>query len=230
MSAPEHAFAGRERAQRSLFARRVVMSVLGVAICGISVGMFKFAAFGVDPFQTLMSGLDAAIPLRFGTLYVCVNLALLLFALIFDRRKIGIATFLNLFFLGYLVEFSQNLCEKLMPAPTVWVRICVFVFAIVILCLSSSLYFTADLGVSPYDALALVWSQRQKKLRFALCRVVCDLCCVILGSVLLLQSGAGLSGLLRSVGAGTVITAFFMGPLIQVFNRFVSRPLLGIKL
>ena len=50
--------------------KRILMSVFGVALCGISVGMFKFAALGVDPFQSLMSGLDAVIPIRFGTLYV----------------------------------------------------------------------------------------------------------------------------------------------------------------
>lgn len=64
------------------------MSVFGVALCGVSVGMFKFAALGVNPFQSLMSGLDAVIPIRFGTLYVIVNAVLLLFALIFDRKKI----------------------------------------------------------------------------------------------------------------------------------------------
>ncbi len=35
--------------------RRIVMSALGVVICGISVGMFKHASLGVDPFQSLMS-------------------------------------------------------------------------------------------------------------------------------------------------------------------------------
>ncbi len=47
-----------------------------------------------------MSGLDAVIPIRFGTLYVIVNLILLGFALVFDRRKIGLATVINLFLLG----------------------------------------------------------------------------------------------------------------------------------
>ena len=56
-----------------------MMSIFGVVICGLSVGMFKHAAFGVDPFQALMSGLDAVIPVRFGTLYVIVNLLLLAF-------------------------------------------------------------------------------------------------------------------------------------------------------
>ena len=56
--------------------KRILMSALGVVICGISVGMFKHAALGVDPFQSLMSGLDAVIPIRFGTLYVIANLIL----------------------------------------------------------------------------------------------------------------------------------------------------------
>ena len=142
--------------------KRIIMSVLGVVICGISVGMFKFAALGIDPFQSLMSGLDAVIPIRFGTLYIIVNVVLLLFALIFDRKKIGIATFINLFLLGYIVEFSQGLCERLMPDAPLWLRVVILLIAIVILCLSSALYFTADLGVSTYDAVALVWSQKQR--------------------------------------------------------------------
>ena len=49
--------------------RRIMMSILGVVICGASVGIFKIAALGVDPFQTMMSGLDKLIPIPFGTLY-----------------------------------------------------------------------------------------------------------------------------------------------------------------
>ena len=92
------------------------MSVLGVVLCGISVGFFKLAAFGVDPFQSLMSGIDKLIPLSFGILYVIVNALLLIFALVFDRHYIGIATFINLFLLGYIVEFTQWLLCLIFPA------------------------------------------------------------------------------------------------------------------
>ena len=207
--------------------KRILMSVFGVVLCGVSVGMFKFAALGVDPFQSLMSGLDAVIPIRFGTLYVIVNAVLLLFALIFDRKKIGIATFINLFLLGYIVEFSQGLCEKLMPNASLWLRVVILLIAIVILCLSSALYFTADLGVSTYDAVALVWSQRQSKIKFAYCRVICDFICVATGVGLLLLSGRSITEIFGSVGVGTIITAFFMGPLITFFNVRVAQPLLG---
>ena len=82
--------------------RRIFMSLFGVIICAISVGIFKLAALGVDPFQSLMSGLDSLIPIEFGTLYVIVNVVLLIFSLVADRHNIGIATFINLFLLGYI--------------------------------------------------------------------------------------------------------------------------------
>lgn len=211
----------------STYTKRVVMSVLGVVICGLSVGMFKHAAFGVDPFQALMSGLDAVIPIRFGTLYVIVNLLLLGFALAMDRRKIGLATFINLFLLGYVVEFSQAQCRRLLPAPGIGVRALLLLAGLVILSLSSALYFTADLGVSTYDAVALVWSERQTRIPFQACRIITDSVCVAAGAALCLLAGMGARQILGSVGIGTVITAFCMGPLIAFFNRTVARPLLG---
>ena len=72
--------------------KRIFMSLAGVIITAISVGAFKFAALGVDPFQTFMTGMDALIPIGFGTLYVIINAVLLLFALAFDRHYIGIST------------------------------------------------------------------------------------------------------------------------------------------
>jgi len=203
-----------------------MMSILGVALCGVSVGMFKFASFGVDPFQSLMSGLDALIPIHFGTLYVIVNAVLLLFALVCDRSKIGIATLINLFLLGYIAEFSQGLCLRMMPGASPALRLAILVIAIVILCLSSSLYFTADLGVSVYDAVSLIWSQRQERINFAICRIISDIVCVSCGIILLAVSGAGMSGILANVGIGTIVTAFFMGPLITYFNIHVARPML----
>lgn len=207
--------------------RRVAMSALGVVICGVSVGMFKHAALGVDPFQALMSGLDAVIPIRFGMLYVLVNLLLLLFALVFDRYKIGLATLINLFLLGYIAEFSQKCVFALLPDPSLPVRFVLLGAAIVIMCLASAFYFTADLGVSTYDALSLIWSERQKKLPFFACRVISDLVCVALGVLLCRLAGFTLAGITREVGIGTVVTAFFMGPLIEFFNRTVARPFLN---
>ena len=74
--------------------KRIFMSLFGVIICAISVGIFKLASFGVDPFQSFMSGLSSVIPISFGTLYVIVNLLLLSFA----------------FFMGPLITVFNEKC------------------------------------------------------------------------------------------------------------------------
>ena len=209
----------------SVMIKRIIMSISGVVLCGLSVGMFKHAAFGVDPFQALMSGLDAVIPIRFGTLYVIVNVLLLSFPLLVDRRKIGLATFINLFLLGYVVEFSQSLCAQLFPALGLAGRAILLAAALVPLALASSLLH----GGSGRIHLALVWSERQSRIAFPLCRILTDSACVLAGGALCLLSGMSFPQLFGSIGIATVITAFFMGPLIEFFNKTVSRPLLGAE-
>ena len=131
--------------------RRIFMSLFGVIICAISVGIFKLAALGVDPFQSLMSGLDSLIPIEFGTLYVIVNAVLLIFSLVADRHNIGIATFINLFLLGYITQFTLEFLRKLIPNPSMPVRVLCLLIGIVIICFGSALYMTADLGVKMID-------------------------------------------------------------------------------
>ena len=207
--------------------RRIMMSLFGVLICAVSVGIFKLAALGVDPFQSLMSGLDQLIPISFGTLYVIVNLILLSFSLLTDRHNIGIATFINLFLLGSVTQFTYDLLQKLFPAPTLLFRIACLLIGIVIICFGSALYMTADLGVSTYDAVAIVLANKWKIAKFKFCRIGTDLICVIAGIIVFLLGGGTISSIPTIVGVGTIVTAFFMGPLIELFNEKIARPLLN---
>lgn len=203
------------------------MSVFGVVICGISIGFFKRSAFGVDPYQTLMNGLNAVLPISFGTLYVIANLCLLLFSLVNDRHRIGIATLVNLFFLGYIADYSHKLLQYLFPDASLAGRIVFLFIGIVTMCLSSAFYFTADLGVSPYDAVSLIIADKWKPAPFKYCRIASDMVCVALGTILFLAAGSSMAELLEIVGVGTIITAFFMGPLIEFFNVHIARPFLN---
>lgn len=206
--------------------KRIIMSLVGVVICAISVAIFKVAAFGVDPFQSLMSGLDRLIPISFGTLYVIVNMALLIFSLIVDRRNIGLATFINMFLLGYITEYSYAFLCTVIPSPSVAVRLVCLAIGVVAICFSISLYMTADLGVSTYDAISIVMSDKWKAAKFRYCRIATDLVCVVLGVISYLIAGGEISGIPAFVGIGTMITAFFMGPLIELFSDKIARPML----
>lgn len=207
--------------------KRILMSLIGVTIGGISVGIFKLAAFGVDPFQAFMAGLDALVPIKFGTLYMITNAVLLLFALIFDRHYIGIATFINLFLLGYVTQFTYDFLVNLFPNPGIALRIVSLILGFVIICFGSSLYITADLGVSTYDAVALIIVNTWKKGKFSIVRPITDFACVIIGIVLFLISGGEAKQILTFVGVGTIATAFFMGGIIEFFNKHIARPFLN---
>ena len=209
--------------------KRIGMSLFGVFICAVSVGIFKIAALGVDPFQSFMAGLDAMIPIDFGTLYVITNAVMLIFALVFDKHYIGIATFINLFLLGYITQFTYDLLQKVIVAPSIMIRILCLIVGAVIICFGSAFYMTADLGVSTYDAVALIICNTWKKGKFQYVRIITDIVCVILGVALFLLAGGGLAQIPTIAGIGTIITAFFMGPLIEFFNVHVARPVLKGK-
>jgi len=83
---------------------------------------------------------------------------------------------------------------------------------VVIISFGSALYFTGDLGVSTYDAVALLMSEK-KIAKFQYCRIGTDLVCTVTGYLL----GA-------TVGIGTLITAVLMGPIIAYFNKKVAIP------
>ena len=207
--------------------KRIFMSLFGVIICAISVGVFKIAALGVDPFQSFMAGLDNLVPLDFGLLYIIVNALLLIFALVFDRHYIGIATFINLFLLGYITQFSYQFLQTVIVEPSIFFFFSCLVVGVVVICFGSAFYMTADLGVSTYDAVALIIVNTWKKGKFQYVRIFTDIVCVILGAALFVLGGGKISAIPTIAGIGTIITAFFMGPLIEFFNVHVARPILA---
>lgn len=210
---------------KKLFPRRLAMTIAGVVICGISIALFKASRFGVDPFQTFANGVYSVVSvtgLSFGTVYALLNAAMLVAIFSLDKHYIGIATVINLFGIGYICDASGWALYQVLPEPNLWQRIVLLLVGIVILCISSSLYFTSDLGVSTYDAVSLIL--RDKKVaKFQYCRIGCDLICVAVGVGLMILGG---TEVLSLVGIGTIVTAFFMGPIIAFCNEHISKPLL----
>jgi uncharacterized membrane protein YczE len=202
-------------------ARRILMAIVGMAVAGIAVGFFKRAFFGVDPFQCFCNGINQVIPIGFGTLYMLINAVLLVIDFFLDRHYIGISTFINLFLVGYAAEFSENMLARWFPDQGIPGRILFLVIGIVISCIAAAFYYTADLGVSTYDAIPLHIADRKprlfgKVLPFRVIRIISDLICVTIGFVLGFMPGVG-----------TIVTALFMGPLITFFKRTMSDPLLA---
>jgi len=194
--------------------KRMFMTLFGVSLSGVAVGFMSIADFGLDPFQTFAHGIGNLIPINYGTLYMIINALLLLADFFLDKHYIGLATFINLFLLGYIVDFSTNLIGNMFPDPTLFIRIILLIIGLIITCFAAALYFTSDLGVSTFDALIQVVTDR-KILSLKMSFIVLDLLCVIIGTV---------CGCIP--GVGTILTAFCMGPLVDWFSVHVARPFL----
>ena len=209
---------------RDHMAMRIVLCIVGTILCGVAVGFFKYAAFGVDPFTSFVTGLDKISPIEYGMLYIIINAALLLVSIIFDRHMIGLGTIVNLFLVGYLAQYSQMFLTNLLSPDNLIARIICMLIGIVGLCFSAGLYMPADMGVSTYDAIAIIMEKKWHLGRFKYNRITTDFVCVTIGSILYIMSGEPLSSITAIVGIGTIITAFFMGPLVDFFsNNFTKK-------
>lgn len=206
-----------------LLARRIIMAAAGILLTGVSIGFFKRSLFGVDPYQCFVNGLDNIIPLRFSTVYLLANVVQLIVVFFMNRHYIGISTLMNLFLLGYVVEFSEATLERMFGDLGLGMRIVFLVIGIVVTCIAAALYYSADLGVSTYDAIPLHIASLEPRLfghvlPFRVVRIISDVICTAVGVAL----GA-------RAGLGTVVTALFMGPLIAFFRRTISDPLVQQK-
>ena len=197
---------------------RITMSLVGVTLTGISVGIFQAATLGTDPLTCFATALANFFNSTYAVCFTIITGVLLLAVFFMKRHYIGLATILSLCLIGVMADTTRGLLELTIANPDMTIRIILMAFAVLLLSFASSLYFTADLGVSSYDAMALMASKDYNFASFRVCRVTTDLFCVIVG----FTGGA-------DIGVGTVITAFMMGPFVQWFNEHFSEPLLKSK-
>lgn len=195
--------------------KRIVMAFVGVLLSGVCVGILQKSSLGADPFTCFVSAFANLAHSTYSQLYVVVTGVLLIGVFFVERHYIGIATIFNLFGVGMMADLTLNFLNQVFSQPGIGLRVFLMVFGVVLSSLAASLYFTADLGVSAYDAVSLIAANKYKVCSFRICRISTDLICVITGFICSVI-----------IGVGTVITALCMGPIIQWFNTHLSEPLL----
>lgn len=197
---------------------RCVMSIVGTLLLGVCVGLFRKANLGTDPFTTFVLGIGIITNHTYSFVYPIIVGLMVVVIFFINKKHIGLATILNTFVLGPVADFSLNILNKLYVADTLVIQLVTMVFAVILLSFSASIYMTAQLGISTYDAVALMMNEKlppKKLFEYRFCRIFTDFVCVLLGFLFHAQ-----------IGIGTIITAFFMGPIIQFFNKTISEPIL----
>ncbi|MCC8016219.1 MAG: hypothetical protein LIO43_02255 [Clostridiales bacterium] len=211
--------------------KRTVLSFISVFILGFAISLFSLSGFGVDPYISMNMNISSAIGMRFGTYQLIINIIILIFVVIVAHRGlVGIGTVFNMIFAGYSCEFFEKLLSPLAESGALSVRIVFLAAGIVLMCFSSSLFFTANVGVGPYDTLSFMITHASN-IPCKWTRVMTDISVILIGLV----ASGGVSAVLngnfseiKNIGVGTVITAFCMWPLVNFFNKYVSSKILAV--
>lgn len=194
----------------------VMMTLIGIVLIAVGSSICNYGQVGVDPFTAMNIAVSSKLGISFGFYQMLLNLALFLGVLKISKHYIGIGTIVNMIGIGFLIELFTSLWGSLFPITiTIPLQVGLLIIGVLILTLGASLYMRADLGVAPYDAIALIANEKYHK-NFAVSRIFCDMFCAGIGFFL---SGP--------VGAGTIVFAFFTGPFIRFYDTHVSNPLLA---
>lgn len=198
--------------------KRMALMTASILLMGFSVSVFSYSGMGVDPYTALNMSIAEKMGISFGFWQMCLNGAILIIVALVAKKLINVGTIFNMVGVGYVCEFFTSIYDAILPEENpLYVRIIFMAIGVILLSLSASLYFNCNLGVSPYDALGFVMEDNTK-LKYKWCRVATDLICTI--------SAISMGG---PVGVGTVVTAFFMGPVVSFCDTAISQKVIKHK-
>jgi uncharacterized membrane protein YczE len=179
-----------------MMTRRLIQLLLGLSLYGASMGLMVRAGLGLDPWDVFHQGVAGHVGLSIGLLVNIVG-ALVLLLWIPLRQKPGVGTIANVLVIGTAMDLSLLVLPEMtgLGVRTAGLLLAVFVNGV-----AGALYIGAGLGPGPRDGLMTGLARRTG------------------WSIRVVRTGIELSALLGgTVGAGTVLYAFAIGPLVQAF-------------
>lgn len=190
--------------------KRACLLLIGLCGYGVSMAMMVRAGLGLDPWDVFHQGLTRHTPLSLGMASAVVGVVVLL-AWIPLRNRPGIGTVANVIVIAVTVDAAL----AVLPAPAALpVRIAMMIGAVVLNAISTVLYIGAGLGPGPRDGL-MTGLVARTGLSVRLVRTGIEATVLAVGW---LMGG--------TVGIGTLVYAFGIGPLVQLFLRLTPRSLL----
>ncbi|MDR7302312.1 membrane protein YczE [Haloactinomyces albus] len=181
-------------------ASRLVQLIGGLVLFGTSMALMVRAHLGLAPWDVLHEGLAARTSWSFGAITALTG-GLVLLAWFPLRQRPGIGTVANVIVIAVSVDTALAV---LPPANTLWARILLMVGGVALNALATALYVGARLGPGPRDGLMTGLHERTGS------------------SIRLVRTGIEISVLAAgwllggTVGIGTVLFAFAIGPLTQL--------------
>ena len=181
--------------------------IFGLVIFGLGEGLLILSTTGNSPWSVLAEGISNTTNLSIGaaTFFISVSV---LFLWIFIKQKPGLGTIFNIIIIAGMIDITLSFFD----APSsIWMKYFLAFFSVLLVGLGSGIYLVANLGPGPRDGL-MTGLTKLTNLPIALVRAFLEISAVL--------AGWYLGG---TVGAGTLIFAFGIGPCVALGLFLVNK-------
>lgn len=204
-----------------IWIKRIILLLIGLTIAHLGVTLFLLADLGSDPFNVLIQGLYRFLPwpgfMTHGYVHMGVSFLIILVLLAVDRSYIRIGTLLCMVLGGPIIDvFTIVLGSLIHSESPMALRLAALVVGCVILAFGMTIVIQSKAGTGPNDLVAVVISDKTRW-KFGVVRICVDVCFALAGFLL--------GG---TVGLGTIICAFLVGPAAQVFMPVSEKICAGV--
>ena len=182
------------------FGRRLAQLIPGLVLFGVGIALMVSADLGLSPWQVFHQGVAESVGVAMGTITIITGFVVLL-GWIPLRERFGLGTILNVAIIGNVLNVALSLLpDDLGGLPIRWAAMGA---GVLLIATGSGLYIGAGMGPGPRDGLMTGLARRG--LHIGAVRTGLELTVLIVGWLL--------GG---TVGAGTLVFAVTIGPLIAV--------------
>lgn len=197
-----------EQLRAGRLVRRVAQLLVGLVIFGMTMALMLRAGLGLEPWGVFTYGLIQHIPMSYGQMVIASSFVILLLWIPL-RQWPGLGTVANAVVIGLATDATLRVMP---PVESFGWRAVLMVLAVVGNGFAGAMYIGSQLGPGPRDGLMTGLARRTGR-SIRLVRTGLEVTVVSLGWLL--------GGV---VGAGTLLYALLIGPVVQFF-----LPLLTVR-
>ena len=199
--------------------KRLIILLIGLTIAHLGVTLFLLTNLGADPFNVLTQGIHntiAKVPflgfMTHGYTHMSICFLIIIILLFVDKSYIKIGTIVCMVCGGPIIDVFDRLLRGIINESNPFIlRLVILAAGCVILAFGMTIVMKSDAGVGPNDLVAISISDKLRK-KFGLIRIIVDFSFVVVGFLL--------GGV---IGIGTIICAFLVGPVAEIFLPFHEK-------
>lgn len=203
---------------RNIFYWRLLFFFVGIMIVSIGIVFtMRASSIGVGAWDVLHIGLTDTFGLTVGTWSIILGSMILLIDSLITKRLPRIGTIMDMVLTGILIDLFNLIIPNVQSDS---MQIVAYLVGLLLLSFGIGMYIIANLGIGPRDTLMMLISNRSS-MSVAKTRTIIEVSAAV--------AGFALGG---PVGVGTIIMAFFLGPLVQkamTWNERLFYLATGIK-